>query len=170
GLFCVAGRLFMPSLPADSPFNVADRMLKQMPTTTKVIVCDVHAEATSEKVAMGWHLDGRASIVFGTHTHIPTADARILPGGTAYITDLGMCGPYDSVLGRRTDAVLSWMTGHRPQPFDVATGNARLCGVIVDVDETTGKATHIERYESTPLHVEQAYDAEDSQSYEEPED
>ena len=165
GLFCVLGRLFMPSLPADSPFAAADRVLASLPTTCKIRICDVHAEATSEKVAMGWHLDGRASIVFGTHTHVPTADCRILPGGTAYVTDLGMCGPYDGVLGRSREAVLSWMTDNRPRPFDVATGDVRLSGVQVEVDGSTGRATAIERVEVGGLSVEAAYDAEDSASY-----
>ena len=170
GLFAVAGRLFMPSLPADNPFAAADRVLKSLPTTCKVIICDIHAEATSEKVAMGWHLDGRASIVFGTHTHIPTADATILPNGTAYITDLGMCGPYDSVLGRRKDAVLSWMADGVPQPFDVATNDVRLCGILVDLDDTTGRASHIERFEMRGTSSDQAYDAEDSQNYRDEDD
>ena len=170
GLFALAGRLFMPNLPADNPFATADRVLKSMPTSVKVIICDMHAEASSEKIAMGWHLDGRASIVFGTHTHVPTADARILPGGTAYISDLGMCGPYDSVLGRKTEAVLSWMANGRPMPFDVATGDIRLCGIVVDIDESTGRATSIERFERVGVSVDQAYDAEDSASYRDEED
>ena len=101
-----------------------------LPTNVRVCVCDVHAEATSEKVAMGHYLDGRVSFIVGTHTHIPTADAKILPGGSAYITDLGMCGPYDSVLGRRKDRVLKYMTTNMPAPFDVATGDVRMCGVL----------------------------------------
>ena len=124
-------------------------------------MAEVHAEATSEKVAFGHHLDGRASLVFGTHTHIPTADAKILERGTAYITDLGMCGPYDSVLGRRKDRVLTHMTTNMPAPFDVAVGDVRLCGVVVDVDEQTGRATAVERFEMAAGKSDQAYDADD---------
>jgi len=143
-LFSVLGRTFM-RMHSDNPFGAADRMLEQIPRDVKVVVCDVHAEATSEKVAMGWHLDGRTSVVFGTHTHIPTADETILPGGAAYITDLGMTGPYDSVLGRRKDRVLRFLRTAMPSPFDVAVGDPRLCGIVVSVDTDTGRATHIER-------------------------
>ena len=127
-VFCVLGRIFMSHLPADDPFAAANRVLKDLPENVRVCVCDVHAETTSEKVAMGHFLDGRVSFIVGTHTHIPTADAHILPGGSAYITDLGMCGPYDSVLGRRKDRVLKYMTTNMPSPFDVATHDVRLCG------------------------------------------
>ena len=126
-VFSVLGRIYM-NLPADSPFDAADRVLNQMPDNVRVCVCDVHAEASSEKMAMGHWLDGRVSMIFGTHTHVPTADARILPGGTAFISDLGMCGPYDSVLGRRKEPVLKYMTTNMPIPFDVATGDVRMCG------------------------------------------
>jgi metallophosphoesterase (TIGR00282 family) len=140
----IMGRLFMkPSV--DCPFRSIDRVLQQIPAEVKIIVVDVHAEATSEKVALGWHLDGRVSVVFGTHTHIPTADERVLPGGTAYISDLGMTGPYDSVLGRRKDRVIKHLVTNLPAPFDVAEGDVRLCGIRVQVESTTGKATHIER-------------------------
>jgi len=117
GVFCMLGRIFMNNLPSDDPFATADKVLRQMPPSVKVIVCDMHAEASSEKVAMGHWLDGRCSMVFGTHTHIPTADAKILAGGTAFISDLGMCGPYDSVLGRRKDKVLRFMTTSMPTQF-----------------------------------------------------
>jgi len=140
----VLGRLYMKPL-ADCPFHAVDRMLAAVPSDVKVIVVDIHAEATSEKVAMGWHLDGRVSVVFGTHTHVPTADERILPRGTAYITDLGMTGPYDSVLGRRKDRVLQTLITSLPSTFDVATGDPRLAGIVVRVDEHTGRAEHIER-------------------------
>lgn len=143
-LFSLLGRMFMKQ-PVACPFKTADRILSQLPGDVRVIVCDVHAEATSEKVALGWHLDGRASVVFGTHTHVPTADEQILPGGTAYITDLGMTGPYDSILGRRKDAVLSSMITAVPTPFDVATEKTRMHGIIVDVSAETGRATSIER-------------------------
>jgi calcineurin-like phosphoesterase len=110
-----------------------------------VIAVDIHAEATSEKVAMGWHLDGRVSVVFGTHTHVPTADERVLPKGTAYITDLGMTGPYDSVLGRDRERVVGTMVSGVPSQFDVATRDVRLCGIVVTVDPATGRAKSVER-------------------------
>ena len=138
------GRLYM-KLQTDCPFNAVDKVISQLPPEVKIIVIDIHAEATSEKIAMGWHLDGRASLVFGTHTHVPTADERVLPHGTAYITDVGMTGPYDSVLGRRKDRVVRTLITHMPNPYDVATEDPRLCGVVVQVDSTTGRATHIER-------------------------
>ncbi len=160
GVFCLLGRIYM-NLPSDDPFATADRVLDQMPASVKVIVCDMHAEASSEKVAMGHWLDGRCSVVFGTHTHIPTADAKILPGGSAYISDLGMCGPYDSVLGRRKERVLKYMTTSMPTSFDVATGDVRLCGILAEVDETTGRALSIERIEVQGENADQAYDADD---------
>lgn len=138
------GRLFMkPNV--DCPFHAVDRVLAKVPRDVKVIVVDVHAEATSEKVAMGWYLDGRVSVVFGTHTHVQTADERVLPRGTAYITDLGMTGPYESVLGRRTDRVTRFLVTGMPAPFDVATGDPRMCGAFVTVDGDTGRASAIER-------------------------
>ena len=143
----VAGRLFMASLPGGDPFAAIDRVVSGLPADVKVVVADVHAEATSEKVAMGWHLDGRASLVFGTHTHVATADARVLPRGTAYISDVGMCGPHDSVLGRNKEAVLGWMARQTPGPFEVATGDVRLNGVIAEVDPATGRASACERVE-----------------------
>lgn len=159
----VLGRIYM-NVPADDPFAAADRLLRGLPTGVKARVVEVHAEATSEKVAMGHFLDGRASVVFGTHTHIPTADAKILPGGTAYITDLGMCGPYDSVLGRRKDRVVKHMTTGMPHPFDVATSDVRLCGALVEIDESTGRAVSIERIEEQGSPVDPAYDADDKRT------
>ena len=138
------GRMFMKTM-ANCPFAAVDRVLAALPKDVKIIVVDMHAEATSEKVAMGWYLDGRVSVVFGTHTHIPTADERILPKGTAYITDVGMTGPYDSVLGRNKDRVVGSMVSGVPSPFDVAEGDVRLCGILVTADPATGLATHIER-------------------------
>ena len=161
GVFCLLGRIFMSQLPADDPFAAADRVLAQLPKSVKVIVAEIHAEATSEKVAMGHHLDGRASLVVGTHTHIPTADAKILERGTGYITDLGMCGPYDSVLGRRKDRVVKFMTTNMPAPFDVAMGDVRLCGVLAEVNPDTGRTTSIERVEVLAGRADQAYDADD---------
>src|SRR5689334_20966640 len=160
-VFTLMGRIFMNQLPSDDPFAAADRVLSQLPKSVRAIVCDVHAEATSEKVAMGHWLDGRCSVVFGTHTHIPTADAKILANGTAYISDLGMCGPYDSVLGRRKDRVVKYMTTNMPQPFDVATGDVRLCGALAEIDADTGKAVSIERIEVQGETSDQAYDADD---------
>ncbi|MHC4064047.1 MAG: TIGR00282 family metallophosphoesterase [Planctomycetota bacterium] len=138
------GRLFM-RVQSDCPFRTIDRVLTAIPDDVRVIVVDIHAEATSEKVAMGWHLDGRVSVVFGTHTHIPTADERILPQGTAYITDLGMTGPYDSVLGRSKEKVLGALLSSVPRPFDVASGDVRLCGILVEVDTATGRAKSVSR-------------------------
>ena len=160
-VFNLLGRIFM-NLPADDPFAAADKILSSLPGGVKVIVCDMHAEATSEKVAMGHWLDGRASLVFGTHTHIPTADSKILPGGTAYQTDLGMCGPYDSVLGRRKDRVVKYMTTNMPHMFEVATGDVRMCGALVEINPDTGKAESIERIEVKRDNADQAYDADDA--------
>ena len=138
------GRLYM-RLQADCPFRAINRVLGSMPEDVRVIVVDVHAEATSEKIAMGWHLDGRVSVVFGTHTHVPTADECILPHGTAYITDLGMTGPYDSVLGRDKQRVLGTLLSSVPSSFDVALGDPRLCGIVVEVDTETGRALCVQR-------------------------
>ncbi len=160
GVFCLLGRIYM-NLPADDPFAAADRVLGAMPENVRVCVCDMHAEATSEKVGMGHWLDGRCSLVVGTHTHIPTADARILPGGSAVITDLGMCGPYDSILGRRKDRVLKHMTTSMPQLFEVATGDVRMCGVLAEIDAETGRGISIERIEVRGENADQAYDADD---------
>jgi metallophosphoesterase (TIGR00282 family) len=135
------GRVFMAS--NDDPFRVVDNLLKQI--KAKVIFVDVHAEATSEKVSLGWYLDGRVTVVVGTHTHIPTADERVLPGGTAYITDVGMTGPYDGVIGVKKELVIGRFLNNMPVRFEPATGDVRLCGVVVDCDESTGKARSIER-------------------------
>jgi hypothetical protein len=162
-VFCLLGRIYM-NLPADDPFAAADRVLNQIPRSVKICVCDMHAEATSEKVAMGHWLDGRCSVIFGTHTHIPTADAKVLAGGSAYISDLGMCGPYDSVLGRRKDRVIHYMTTNMPQSFDVATGDVRLCGALAEVDQETGRALSIVRIEAQGENVDQAYDADDARA------
>jgi metallophosphoesterase (TIGR00282 family) len=160
-VFTVLGRIYMSHLPADDPFAASEKILASLPKSVKVIVGEVHAEATSEKVAMGHYLDGRASVIFGTHTHIPTADAKVLPGGTAYISDLGMTGPYDSVLGRRKDRVIKFMTQGMPHPFDVATGDIRMCGALAEIDETTGRAISMERIEVSGGNADQAYDADD---------
>jgi len=135
------GRVFMAS--NDDPFRVADALLKQV--TAKVIFVDMHAEATSEKVSFGWYLDGRVTAVVGTHTHIPTADERVLPQGTAYITDVGMTGPYDGVIGVQKELVIGRFLNGMPVRFEPASGDVRLCAVVVDCDENTGKARSIER-------------------------
>jgi len=154
------GRLYMRQ-PADCPFHAVEACLKMIDPAVKVRIVDIHAEATSEKIAMGWFLDGRASIVFGTHTHVTTADERILPQGTAYITDLGMTGAHESVLGRQIDRVLKVLTSDMPAKFELATGDLRMNGIIVEVDSFTGKASSIERIclhtEASP--TELAYDA-----------
>jgi len=147
GVACALGQMFMRS--CDSPWTAIDQVLREMPEGVSVRVLDFHAEASSEKIAMGYHVDGRMSVMFGTHTHIPTADARILPGGTACISDVGMTGPYDSVLGRRKDRVLSSLTTNMPTYFEVAVGDPRLCGVLATVDVHTGRASHVERIEVT---------------------
>jgi len=141
----VMGRVYMN--PLDDPFRTIDRMLESIPRDVKVRVVDFHADASSEKIAMGWHLDGKVSIDFGTHTHTPTADARVLPKGTAFISDVGMTGPYESVLGRKKEAVLKYFLTGMNFPFDVASGDPRLCGIIATVDETTGRALDIRRCE-----------------------
>ena len=138
------GRMYMP-LPSDNPFNVVERILSKIPSDIKIIVVDMHAEATSEKIAMGWFLDGRVSLVYGTHTHVTTADETILPNHTAYITDLGMTGPHKSVLGRKTERVLKSLTTQMPCPYSIAAGDVRLNGILVTVDARSGRAEHIER-------------------------
>jgi hypothetical protein len=137
------GRVFMP--PTDDPFRVADTELARLPKHIKVIFVDMHGEATSEKVAMGWYLDGRVSAVVGTHTHIPTADETILPGGTAFLTDVGMAGPFLSVIGVVKEDVIRRFLTSIPDKFEAASQDARLNAVLVDVDSVTGKARSIER-------------------------
>ena len=131
--------------PIDCPFRVADRLLTELPESVKVRFLDFHAEVTSEKVAMGWYLDGRVSAVIGTHTHIPTADSRILKGGTAYQTDCGMSGPYDSVIGVEKETVLHKFLTAQPVRMEAAKGGVELHAVVVDVDPATGMATAIRR-------------------------
>lgn len=189
------GRLFLQNMPADDPFATVDRVLTELPEPNPIVVVEIHAQATSEKQALAWYCNGRVALVAGTHTHVPTADARILPphsthssssgkphtleklpgpeglpgagaipraipgaipgaeagpgagAGTAYITDLGMCGSWDSILGRKIDPVLTKMTTSMPAPFDVAAEDPRVSGVFVEIDEPTGLATHVERIE-----------------------
>jgi metallophosphoesterase (TIGR00282 family) len=135
------GRVFMAS--NDDPFRTADELIKA--TSAKVIFVDIHAEATSEKIALGWYLDGRVTAVVGTHTHVPTADETVLPQGTAYITDVGMTGPYDGVIGVKKELVVGKFLNNMPVRFEAASGNVRLCAVVVDCDENTGRAHSIER-------------------------
>jgi metallophosphoesterase (TIGR00282 family) len=143
GVISLLGRVFMR--PVDCPFDAVDRVLKEMPDDVRTIVVDMHAEATSDMQLMGRYLDGRVSAVLGTHTHVPTADECVLPGGTAFQCDVGMTGPYESILGRRIDRVLETTRTFMPTQFDVATDDVRLCGSIVDVDPATGRATAIIR-------------------------
>jgi len=137
----IQGRVFMAS--NDDPFRVADELLKRV--TEKVILVDIHAEATSEKISMGWYLDGRVTAVLGTHTHIPTADEHVLPNGTAYQTDVGMTGPYDSVIGVKKELVINRFLTNMPARFEAASGDVRLCAVVIDCDESSGKARSIKR-------------------------
>jgi metallophosphoesterase (TIGR00282 family) len=137
------GLVYMSNL--ESPFHTADRLLKGLDPKYKVILVDFHAEVTSEKQAMGFYLDGRVSAVLGTHTHVPTADERILPNGTALQTDAGMTGPYESVIGMRVDKVLHRFLLQTKSSFEVAKRDVRLAGAVIDVDEATGKARSIER-------------------------
>ena len=135
------GRVFMTS--NDDPFRVADELLKII--KAKVVFVDFHAEATSEKISMGWYLDGRVTAVVGTHTHVPTADERTLPGGTAYITDVGMTGPYDSVIGVKKEQIVARFLNNMPVRFEAATADVRLCAVVVGCDDATGRAQKIQR-------------------------
>jgi metallophosphoesterase (TIGR00282 family) len=137
------GRTFMRSV--DCPFRAVDRVLGELAGKVKCILVDMHAEATADKYLMSHHLKGRVSAVLGTHTHVQTADEQILPGGTAFLCDVGMTGPYDSILGRRIDRVLGTTITFIPSPFDVADGDPRLAGAVVDIDPPTGKATAIRR-------------------------
>jgi len=135
------GRVFMAN--TDDPFRKADELLQHI--TAKVILVDFHAEATSEKVALGWYLDGRVTAVLGTHTHIPTADERVLPGGTAYQTDVGMSGPYDSVIGVEKELVLARFLTGLPGKFEAAKGNPKMCATLIQCDGATGRAERIQR-------------------------
>jgi 2',3'-cyclic-nucleotide 2'-phosphodiesterase len=135
------GRIFMANL--EDPFRTADSLLQKI--AAKVIVVDFHAEATSEKVALGWYLDGRVTAVIGTHTHVPTADERVLPGGTAYQTDVGMSGPFDSVIGVEKELILARFLSGMPGKFEAAKGDPRMCAALVECDGATGRALSIQR-------------------------
>jgi metallophosphoesterase (TIGR00282 family) len=139
----VMGRVFMP--PSDDPFRIVDQIVASLPEKATVRLVDMHAEATSEKVAMGWHLDGRVSAVVGTHTHVQTADERILPQGPAYLTDLGMTGSYAGVIGMNKSDVLARFTSVTARRAEHSSGQVRICGAVIDIDEATGRARGIER-------------------------
>lgn len=143
GVVNLMGRVFMSNL--ECPFRTADRIIGEISKNTKIIIVDMHAEITSEKVAMGWYLDGKVSAVIGTHTHIPTADERVLPQGTAYITDLGMTGPLDSVIGIKKEIILKKYLTQVPIRFEVATDDLVFAGAEIEIDEKTGKAKSIAR-------------------------
>jgi len=138
------GRTYMPN--TDCPFRTADRLLAELDPAIKVRFVDFHAEVTSEKIALGWYLDGRVSAVIGTHTHVPTADTRVLPDGTAYQTDVGMTGPYDSVIGVDKEIIMKRFLTAMPVRMEAAKHTVELHSVIIDVDETTGKARSIRRH------------------------
>ena len=144
GVLNTMGIVFMhPTL--DCPFRCADRVLSTHLSGCDVVLVDFHAEASSEKVAMGWHLDGRVSAVVGTHTHVPTADERVLPGGTAFISDVGMTGCYDSIIGMKIEPSLKRFLHKVPERFEVSTGRGTLCGVVIEIDPATGRSTGIQR-------------------------
>ncbi len=156
GLFCgqtrsgvpfallhLMGRVFMDSL--DCPFRTAEAELARLPAECRIRIVDFHAEASSEKQAFAWHMDGRLTAVIGTHTHVPTADERVLPAGTAFITDVGMTGPYESVIGVDQQIAIRKFLTHMPARFEPAKGDVRLCAVVVDAEEATGRARSIER-------------------------
>ena len=153
GVVNVMGRVFMASL--DDPFVAVTREVDALRKRTRVILVDVHAEATSEKLAVGWHLDGTVTAVIGTHTHVQTADEQILPGGTAYLTDAGMTGPHDSIIGMDKAAVLEKFRTGLPVRLETATGNPRLNGLVITADEATGRALTIERLNLSADQLEQ---------------
>jgi len=143
GVLNIQGRVFIKEI--DCPFRVADQEIEKLNQETNIIIVDLHAEATSEKIALGWYLDGRVSAVIGTHTHVQTVDETILPGGTAYITDTGMTGAHNSVIGiKKEDAITRFLT-QIPKRFRIAKEDIKFCGVLIDIDPETGKATNIER-------------------------
>ena len=155
-VFSVIGRVFMK--PVDCPFTAAEKVLSEIPEDVVIRFCDFHAEATSDKNLMGRFLDGKVTAVCGTHTHVPTADEQIFPGGTAYISDVGMSGPHESIIGRRIDRVLEAAITFKPLPFDVATEDVRLSGVVVDVEPTTGRSSGIRRVKITPSDADRLED------------
>jgi metallophosphoesterase (TIGR00282 family) len=159
GVVNVMGRVFM--LNIDDPFTVVLREINALKERTRIIFVDFHAEATSEKIAMGWHLDGKVTALVGTHTHVQTADERILPKGTAYLTDVGMTGPHDSIIGVDIQAALGKFLTALPARFETATDNPRLNAVIIEADEQTGRATDIERLSLSADDIQQLADLAD---------
>jgi 2',3'-cyclic-nucleotide 2'-phosphodiesterase len=159
GVANAMGRVFM--LNIDDPFRVLLREIEALRQRTRIVFVDFHAEATSEKIAMGWHLDGKATAVIGTHTHVQTADERILPKGTAYLTDVGMTGPHDSIIGVEVEAALNKFLTALPQKFETATGNPRLNAVVVEADEASGRATDIERISLSAAELQELADIAD---------
>lgn len=143
GVVNLQGRTYMQ--PIDCPFKTADWVIHKIKHETRVIIIDMHAEASSEKMAIGWYLDGRVSAILGTHTHTPTSDARVLPRGTAFITDVGMTGPYDSVLGMRKELAIKRFINQTPYKYELASHDVRLCAVYLQVDTETGKSKKIEQ-------------------------
>ncbi len=152
GVLNLMGRVFM--MPLDDPFALSLQEIENLRAKARVVIVDFHAEATSEKLAMGWHLDGRATAVLGTHTHVQTADERILPKGTAYMTDVGMTGPHESIIGVTVEAALGRFRSSMPAKFEAASGPGRLNAVIITADPSTGKATAIERLNMSAEEVE----------------
>ncbi|MFA5554553.1 MAG: TIGR00282 family metallophosphoesterase [Phycisphaerae bacterium] len=159
-IISLLGRIFMK--PADCPYSAADKIISQLSNKADIIFVDVHAEATSEKISMGYFLNGRVSCVFGTHTHVVTADETILSKGTAYITDIGMTGPHESILGRGINNVLKSFRTQMPYPFEVATGDVRLNSILVTIDSNTKQAERIERIRVNADFIEdKGYDSDD---------
>jgi metallophosphoesterase (TIGR00282 family) len=157
GVINVMGRVFLHAI--DDPFRVAEREIERVRSDgAQIVFVDIHAETTSEKMALGWYLDGKVAAVVGTHTHVQTADERILPGGTAYLTDVGMTGPHDGVIGMDRDAVIARFMSGLPVRFEPATGDPRLHGVTITVDPITGKATAIERVALTEEQLKELTD------------
>lgn len=143
GVINLIGRVFMQSV--ECPFRVVKEEVEKIKDKARTIIVDIHAEATSEKIALGWYLDGQVSAIVGTHTHVQTADEKILPGGTAFIADAGMTGPFDSVIGRKKEQILTRFITQMPAKFEMAEGDIQLHGVVIDIDDKTGKADSIKR-------------------------
>ena len=146
GIFTVLGRNYL-ALKSSCPFAMADAKIKELESLCDAVLVEAHMEATSEKVALGWYLDGRAAVVVGTHTHVPTADGRVLPGGTAYLSDAGMCGPYASVLGRDVGPVVATFLDGRKRRFPVAEDDVRITGCLIEIDPNTGLSNKFQRIE-----------------------
>jgi hypothetical protein len=161
GVVNAMGRVFMP--PVDNPFDAVAAAVDRLSRECRVILVDMHAEATAEKIAMGWHLDGRVAAVVGTHTHVQTADARVLPGGTAYITDVGMTGPHDSIIGMERAGILARFVTGLPAKMEPAEANPRLQAVVIEADDRTGLAREIIRLDWTPQEIRDARRAEDDE-------